>query len=57
MARILIVGGGCRGRLLAGDLVGKGHALRITTREERGRATRQVDERAGHEHADGLEAQ
>jgi len=38
MARILIVGGGCRGRLLAGDLVGKGHALRITTREERGRA-------------------
>src|SRR5947209_19816979 len=38
MARILIVGGGCRGRLLAGDLVGKGHAIRITTREERGRA-------------------
>src|SRR3989442_7901963 len=38
MARILIVGGGCRGRLLAGDLVGKGHALRITTRAERGRA-------------------
>jgi len=38
MARILIVGGGCRGRLLAGELAGAGHALRITTRAERGRA-------------------
>jgi hypothetical protein len=34
----LIVGGGCRGRRLAGDLVGEGHAVRITTRTESGRA-------------------
>lgn len=38
MARILIVAGGCRGRQLAGDLVGEGHAVRITTRTEVGRA-------------------
>ncbi len=38
MARILIVGGGCRGRQLAAALVGEGHALRITTRTESGRA-------------------
>ena len=37
MARILIVGGGCRGRQLAAGLVEDGHAVRITTREERGR--------------------
>src|ERR1700676_2793028 len=37
VARILIVGGGCRGRLLASTLVGEGHAARITTREESGR--------------------
>lgn len=38
MARILIVGGGCRGRSLASTLVGEGHAVRITTRGESGRA-------------------
>jgi len=38
VARILIVGGGCRGRLLAAELADAGHAVRITTREERGRA-------------------
>ena len=36
MARILIVGGGCRGRRLAEGLAGEGHAVRITTRSERG---------------------
>jgi hypothetical protein len=34
----LIVAGGCRGRRLAGDLVGEGHAVRVTTRTESGRA-------------------
>jgi uncharacterized protein YbjT (DUF2867 family) len=34
----LIVAGGCRGRRLAGGLVGEGHAVRVTTREESGRA-------------------
>jgi hypothetical protein len=34
----LIVAGGCRGRRLARDLVGEGHAVRITTRAEAGRA-------------------
>ena len=38
MARILIVGGGCRGRQLASELIAEGHAVRITTRSERGRA-------------------
>ncbi len=39
MARVLIVGGGCRGRHLAAQLVGEGsHAVRITTRTEFGRA-------------------
>jgi nucleoside-diphosphate-sugar epimerase len=39
MARILIVGGGCRGRRLARRLVEEGrHAVRITTRTESGRA-------------------
>lgn len=39
MARILIVGGGCRGRRLAARLVQDGrHAVRITTREASGRA-------------------
>jgi nucleoside-diphosphate-sugar epimerase len=37
VARILIVGGGCRGRLLAADLLAGGHAVRITTRSEAGR--------------------
>jgi hypothetical protein len=37
VARILIVGGGCRGRQLASALVGQGHAVRITTRSEAGR--------------------
>ncbi len=38
MARLLIVGGGCRGRLLAAELVAEGHAVRIVTRSERRRA-------------------
>jgi hypothetical protein len=38
VARILIVAGGCRGRELARGLVGKGHAVRVTTRSEAGRA-------------------
>ncbi len=41
MARVLIVGGGCRGRRLAARLVGEGpsgHAVRIVTRTESGRA-------------------
>jgi hypothetical protein len=33
MARVLIVGCGCRGRALAGDLVAAGHAVRGTTRD------------------------
>ena len=37
MARILIVGGGCRGLLLAAQMVGDGHAVRITTRRPAGR--------------------
>jgi hypothetical protein len=32
VARILIVGGGCRGRLLASQLIAEGHTVRITTR-------------------------
>jgi hypothetical protein len=37
VARILIVGGGCRGRRLASTLIGEGDAVRITTRGEGGR--------------------
>jgi hypothetical protein len=36
--RILIIAGGARGRALAGGLVAQGHAVRITTREQAGRA-------------------
>jgi hypothetical protein len=38
VARVLIVGGGCRGRGLGRALVGRGEAVRITTRTEAGRA-------------------
>jgi hypothetical protein len=38
VARILIVGGGCRSRRFAARMVEHGHALRVTTRSERGRA-------------------
>ncbi len=38
MARILIVAGGCRGRRLAEAMTQEGHAVRITTRAETGRA-------------------
>jgi hypothetical protein len=39
VARILIVGGGCRGRRLAARLAGEGgHAVRITTRTDSARA-------------------
>jgi hypothetical protein len=37
VARLLIVGGGRRGRLLAKGLVGEGHGARIVTRTEAGR--------------------
>ncbi|HEX3872783.1 MAG TPA: hypothetical protein VHW26_01475, partial [Solirubrobacteraceae bacterium] len=37
VARVLIVGGGCRGRRLGGELVDRGHAVRITTRAQDGR--------------------
>lgn len=33
MARVLIVGCGCRGRALAGELIAAGHAVRGTTRD------------------------
>ncbi len=38
VARVMIVGGGCRGRQLAATLVSDRHAVRITTRAEEGRA-------------------
>jgi hypothetical protein len=38
VARILIVGGGCRGRRFAERMVERGHAVRATTRDEAGRA-------------------
>ncbi len=38
MARVLIVGGGCRGRRLGRALGREGQAVRITTRTEAGRA-------------------
>jgi putative NADH-flavin reductase len=38
VARILIVGCGCRGRALARELIDAGHAVRGTTREEERRA-------------------
>jgi hypothetical protein len=38
MARILIVGGGCRGRQLASAMVASGHVVRVTTRTEAGRS-------------------
>jgi uncharacterized protein YbjT (DUF2867 family) len=34
VARILLLGGGCRGRELAAGLVADGHAVRITTRTD-----------------------
>jgi hypothetical protein len=38
VARVLIIGAGCRGRELASTLTADGHAVRITTRTEAGRA-------------------
>jgi hypothetical protein len=38
VARVLILGGGCRGRQLAAEIIGEGHAVRIVTRSEAGRA-------------------
>jgi hypothetical protein len=38
VARILMIAGGARGRALAAELVAEGHAVRITTRGEPGRA-------------------
>ncbi|HEY3189027.1 MAG TPA: hypothetical protein VGJ70_16200 [Solirubrobacteraceae bacterium] len=46
MARLLMVGGGCRGLGLARDLVAEGHAVRATTRSE---ARRRQIEAAGAE--------
>jgi hypothetical protein len=34
VARILMVGGGCRGRRLAAEMIGEGHTVRATTRDE-----------------------
>jgi nucleoside-diphosphate-sugar epimerase len=42
MARILIVGCGCRGRALAHELGQRGHAVRGTSRAEEGRAAIQA---------------
>jgi NAD(P)-dependent dehydrogenase (short-subunit alcohol dehydrogenase family) len=36
VARILIVGGGCRGRRLAAAMHAEGHAVRVTTRGQEG---------------------
>jgi hypothetical protein len=38
VARILIVGGGCRGRCFATQMIAEGHAVRASTRTEAGRA-------------------
>jgi hypothetical protein len=38
VARLLILGGGCRGAKLASELAGEGHAARIVTRAEARRA-------------------
>lgn len=46
MARLLIVGGGCRGLELARELVAEGHAVRMTTRDP---ANRERIEAAGAE--------
>ncbi len=46
MARLLILGGGCRGRRLAAEVVSEGHAVRIVTRSE---ARREKIEAAGAE--------
>jgi hypothetical protein len=42
VARVLIVGGGCRGRQLAVRLAEEGHAVRIATRGESGRVAVQA---------------
>src|SRR5215210_1192173 len=36
--RVLLVGGGCRGRALTRELLADGHAVRAVTRSEAGRA-------------------
>lgn len=46
MARCLIIGCGCRGRLLARELIARGHAVRGTTRDP---ANREAIETAGAE--------
>jgi hypothetical protein len=46
VARVLILGGGCRGRQLAAEVIGDGHAVRIVTRSDSRRA---VIEAAGAE--------
>jgi uncharacterized protein YbjT (DUF2867 family) len=38
VARVLILGGGCRGRQLAAEVIGDGHAVRIVTRSGSRRA-------------------
>jgi uncharacterized protein YbjT (DUF2867 family) len=37
LARCLIIGCGCRGRALAGELIARGHAIRASTRDPAGR--------------------
>lgn len=46
MARILVLGGGCRGMRLAAEVVSEGHAARIVTRSD---ARREEIETAGAE--------
>jgi uncharacterized protein YbjT (DUF2867 family) len=48
VARILIVGCGCRGRELAGALVADGHPVRGTSRTEEGRGVMEVAGVEGH---------
>src|SRR5919202_6911138 len=43
MARVLIVGCGCRGRELGRALVERGHAVRGTSRSDAGRAAIEAD--------------
>jgi hypothetical protein len=38
VARVFIVAGGCRGRALAASMGADGHAVRVSTRSEQGRA-------------------
>jgi hypothetical protein len=49
VARLLILGGGCRGRQLAAEVLSEGHAVRIVTRPDSERARRAAIEAVGAE--------